>query len=480
MTEIFYKCTLLSDIVLNSKLATEGNMTTLDHIPGSNFLGIVASELYKDSSESSFELFHSGKVSFGDAHISSNNEIAYPMPLSFFQIKGADIETNKVYLHHLLPSEQLTDGGKRLQLKQIRSGYMTSDGSVIKEIPKNFSLKSAYDRKNRTSEDGKMFGFESLEKGLQFIFSVRFEDDNLIEIVNKSLDGTKRLGKSKNAEYGQVEIRKIQSIDKVESFKNDDFTMVYAQSNLCFTNDFGQPTFQPEVKDLGLEGGIIDWAKSQIRSFSYSPWNAKRNTSNAQRFCIAKGSVFYVENANAKEVTNSIGNWQAEGLGRVIYNPSFLEGKGYESILEFKKAKEGEKAKVQQEPNSVLGKFLVKQLKAKKSELEISRKVTDLVYSDKEGIPNLKKISSSQWGGIRAFATKSQNINELEAQLFTDKTGYLTHGVADEKYWGKNRGVNLKAFEKIFTENKELGTPFIAKFAAEMAKESRKSKENQN
>ena len=46
MKEIFFKCTLVSDIVLNSKLATEGNMTTLDFIPGSNFLGIVAGKIY--------------------------------------------------------------------------------------------------------------------------------------------------------------------------------------------------------------------------------------------------------------------------------------------------------------------------------------------------------------------------------------------------------------------------------------------------
>lgn len=46
MTTLQFKCTLLSDVILNQKAATEGPNQTLDFIPGSNFLGIVASKLY--------------------------------------------------------------------------------------------------------------------------------------------------------------------------------------------------------------------------------------------------------------------------------------------------------------------------------------------------------------------------------------------------------------------------------------------------
>lgn len=41
-----YRCTLCTDVILNVKSATEGNNQTLDFIPGNNFLGIVAGELY--------------------------------------------------------------------------------------------------------------------------------------------------------------------------------------------------------------------------------------------------------------------------------------------------------------------------------------------------------------------------------------------------------------------------------------------------
>ena len=44
--------------------------------------------------------------------------------------------------------------------------------------------------------------------------------------------------------------------------------------------------------------------------------------------------------------------------------------------------------------------------------------------------------------------------------------------MAAEKYWDKKG--NRTKFEKIVVENKQLGTSFIAKFAAEMAKENKR------
>ena len=65
MNSMKFKCTLLSDIILNVKSATEGNNRTLDFIPGNNFLGIAASELYgRISNEQALVFFHSGESPF--------------------------------------------------------------------------------------------------------------------------------------------------------------------------------------------------------------------------------------------------------------------------------------------------------------------------------------------------------------------------------------------------------------------------------
>ena len=69
MKTLQFKCTLLSDIILNQNSASEGATKTLDFIPGSNFLGIAASQLYgttndEHHSAEMLELFHSGMVRF--------------------------------------------------------------------------------------------------------------------------------------------------------------------------------------------------------------------------------------------------------------------------------------------------------------------------------------------------------------------------------------------------------------------------------
>jgi len=486
MKEIYYKVTLLSDVVLNRTLATEGNMTSLDYIPGSNFLGMVASKLYTTlSNEESYRIFHSGAVRFGDALISENAMTSYAMPSMLFMDKlNKTLGTDDVYLHHLIDSKNPPSKmGSKLQLKQERGGYIFADGSVLKNIEKSFSLKSAQNRETRSSKDGAMFGFESLNKGLTFLFSVQFDNELDFDNINAALVGNHRLGKSKNAEFGQIKIEQMEKQPStIESFEDQKYILVYAQSNLCFLNQYGSPTFQPTAEQLGLEAGaVIDWTKSQIRTHTYSIWNSKRNTTNTQRDCITKGSVFYVTSSNLLEIErNYVGLHQAEGLGQVIYNPMFLQGSIADAKSTFNFSpleKEYKPNSKKHTPTTKLSKFLSAKLSLKRYEQAISHKIQELVYSNEVKIKELKGISSSQWGGIRAYASKTNDWEKLHIELFDKENGYLTHGVADEKYWGKNRGFNRNAFEEICKSNKTFGTEFIAKFAAEMAKESRKVNE---
>ncbi len=193
MKEQYYTCTLLSDVVLNNKMATEGNMTTLDYIAGSNFLGIVAKEIYDNYPENAYSILHTGDVSFGDAHISlDGKEISYAMPFSLFKDK---LDKTKTWVHHLLEKRHFDNfREKGIQLKQERSGYLTPSGHILKSPEKNFALKSAQDRNERRSKDGAMFGFESLKAGQVYIFSVRYENAEYQEIVEEFPICNKRIG----------------------------------------------------------------------------------------------------------------------------------------------------------------------------------------------------------------------------------------------------------------------------------------------
>ena len=489
----YFKCTLKTDIVVNASLATEGNMTTLNYIPGSNFLGIVAGKLYKDnrlSEEDKFNIFHSDKVSFGDALIAKNNTMSYAIPFSFFQDKlnkGLGKKDTKTWVHHLLNGEKPKNKDGLIQLKQHRGGFLNKKNDYIKKVEKQFSLKSAHNRDERRSAEGKMFGFESIKKGQVFIFSVLFKDDNYEKIITDALIGDKRIGKSKTAQFGQVHIEKINDVSPVinGTGKNNQL-VIYAESNLCFLNENRQSTFQPKLSDFGIEKAdniTINWDQSQIRTYSYSPWNSHRNTTNTQRDTIAKGSVIIINgNFEMDKLKTQVGEYTAEGLGRVIYNPEFIEATK-EGVLTFalNELKESSPKKYVElkdiTTNSKLGDFLHNKLKVGAAELEIGEAVIKVL--DAKGILTHKDITPSQWGSIRTKATNANSIDELISVLFGDEklekkekdlSGYLTHGVADERVWGKNRGARRTALKKVISDNSQLGTAFVARLAADLAK----------
>ena len=205
MKTLKFKCKLESDVILNQKAATEGPNQTLDFIPGSCFLGIVASELYEKigMNEKTLELFHSGKVRFGDAHPSNGENRGLKIPASMSYPKLKKITDGEIYIHHAVPNLE-SDEMKQKQLKQCRNGFYTFDGDKAIEVKTetNFAIKSAYDKEKRRSEDNKMYGYESLQKGLVLLFDVEVDNEGFTATIKEALtNGKKRVGRSRTAQY---------------------------------------------------------------------------------------------------------------------------------------------------------------------------------------------------------------------------------------------------------------------------------------
>lgn len=492
MIEKHYKCKLTTELVLNASLATEGNMESLDYISGSNFLGIIAGHIYKNCKDQAEDILHSNKVLFGDGLISKSGKKFYAMPFCFLQDKlHKDLEMDPVYLDYNIDHlKGIKKKGRKLQLKQKRQGYISLDGDFLSEVPKNFSLKSAYNPGERRSAEGKMFGMEAIEAGEEFLFSILYENESFIEIVEKYLLGQKRIGKSKSAEFGQVEISaNDRTINKAESKSFGAYTIVYAESNLCFFDeDYGQPTFKPTAKQLGIETGEVNWGKSQIRTFSYSPWNSKRGASSMQRHCILRGSIFYIEGGKVDQSENVVSEFSNEGLGRVIYNPTFLRPDAENNHIVGIKFKQINKIEEAQKHDAVdylkieekdlrtdLGRFLLKRSRKEEYELQLAQEINQHLKKNRDS-DLVKKITSSQWGNIRSEATKYlENGKTFDEFLFKlglgkaeNSKGILTHGKMAERLWNNKRRNDLKTiFESIRTPKK---LEFAAKFSAEMAK----------
>lgn len=501
METIKFSCKLLTDVIVNQSAATEGPNATLDFIPGSNFLGIAAGNLYYDGNEDSERLsredswlvFHSGAVRFGDAHPAYDQERTLRIPASFYYPKLSNI-TRECYIHHAITKQQ-QDKLVKKQLKQCRSGFYTLGSNLVRAIktPVAFAIKSAYDRESRRSKDEQMYGYQSLSKDQEFYFEIELDEAviSLKERITSALIGTRRIGRSKTAQYGQVEIalakdgfsQPLSTANKVKC-GDTECVIVYADSRLIFLDSNGLPTFQPSPDQLGIYGdpdAKVLYDKSQIRTFQYAPWNFKRQYFDTDRCGIEKGSVFVVAtSAQSPSESAYLGSYRNEGFGKVIYNPAFLQADSKACAkmnwyVEDEKEKEKEKDEIKLEDDEKqvnlqvfssedqpLLAYLLRLREDDKREKKIYQLVNTWVNENKSKFKGNQ--FASQWGTIRSIAMMYKPKEVIKNKI----EKYLNHGVAKDKWVEKRRKQSLLEFFKgIDDSDAQLA---IINLAAEMAK----------
>jgi len=444
MKEMIFQVEFLSDIVLPASSNTEGNIENLDFIPATNFLGMVAKEYL--SFKNSFDIFHSSKVRFGDGHILKDDKLTYKMPLSYFHEK---LNTKTIYNHHLIEDFKNFD-----QLKQKRVGYITKDKEIV-DIEYNYIQKSSYDKTKRRSgsKDSDMFGYSSLKATSKWQFSIRYDesiDSQDIELLKTTLLNSTRLGKSKSAQYGRVEIRESFKNNDLKSCEFKDITMLYFNSRVALIDDDGYPTLDLKyiAKDIK-----IDYSKTQIKTSSFTPYNGARQTKDYQRVCIDKGSVIAIidiTDEQIEEIKNGVGAYLSEGFGDVLINPTFLS----EYSFEFKDNKEKKKDKNTEPIKSDLALFLQQKENRKKDKLDILIEVDKFIEDNKS---LYQKIKASQWGKIRSICTSGENnfIEEIRE--------YISNGT---KKWEENQ------IDTLLNDNNSL--EFIKLISIQMPKQGAK------
>ena len=477
-------------------------MTTLNYIPGSNFLGVVARQ-YKDFGKEAYDIFHAGKVRFGDGLPTKGAQISWRMPFSMMTVKNQS--EDHIYLQHLITNAdgQLKAHLRDKQLKQKRGKFLAADGTEIPDVKKGFRLKSAHDADMRRSRDEQMFGFEFISRGQNFLFSVDYDTDDLLKKVEPLLIGDQRIGKSRTAEYGWVDIKKLDlRFNEKMTFESEGHYLVYIESHLCHFDQHGMPSYEPDPEVFGIRGGKVDWGRSQLRNISWAPWNAKRNTTDTQRHAIAAGSVLCIvpdqgKQMNISSKTGSTGGFQAEGLGRYIINPFFLSGDietakatliglSPEQDQIEKQGTSNDFPPAPKNPSTLLGKYLQHRMTIEHDAQDLMKDVYAALQSDEAKKLMRSKITSSQWGTIRSIAEVSLNYIEMSNKLFGDptapktkndeKNGYLYHGVAYQNIWGADNDLLLRTFKRLIDDYMDkykeqhkanpnkYGTAFVARF----------------
>ena len=424
MRELIFEITFKSPIILQANSNTQGKINSLDFIPGSAFLGMAASR-YSEFDDQ-FKIFHGGAVKFCDAAPIKDGKEFFKIPLSYFHEK---LDDGKIYNHHLLNDSEFE---KFTQLKQMRSGYINDENEQL-SMDLDFSQKSAYDKNKRRSMDSQMYGYEAFRAGMKWRFSVKFEpsvSEDDINRVKETLVCSTRLGKSKSAEYGAVEIKFIgENVDKIQVFTPPEkYTFVYAKSRLALIDENGSPSYDVKYILPNLNENNVDYEKTQIRTSHFTPYNGARATKDYERACINKGSVIALKNLSDGQITelkNGVGAYLSEGFGEVLINPWFLNGgDAQERPIRLQNKEKEEQAHVSLPIKSNLAEFLNQKKDTKDQALKIAEEVAKFIRDHKN---KFNKISNSQWGAIRALCKSNSDIAEEVDQ-------FISNGVAKDKW----------------------------------------------
>jgi CRISPR-associated protein Csx10 len=427
--------TLQDDCIFSERSATEGGHKALDYIPGSALLGAVASRAYPDDTQAAFELFHSGKVRFGNAYPLAGGKRTFPIPACWHQAKGEKaIEHNRMDASKVWRLDkcagELPDGK---QPQQLRAGYIAVDGSMA-ETGKSFRMKTAIDATTGRAKESVLFGYDSLNAGQHFHAQIWFDaavSADVVKQVRAVFEQNLLLGRSRSAEYGRATVKILDNPARLPIAQTQgNVITLWLQSDLMAVDAYGQPTLAPAPQDIGLPEGKLLPGQSFLRTRRYSAWNAHKQGYEVERQVISKGSVLVYQlneplNEEHQQIIQAgLGLERQAGLGQVCLNPALLDGKQpmftEATLLHAIKTSEASK------PDSELIKWLERSHELRTTRQDIAReaktvalKYRDFMQSarDMRGLASNVQVgpSNSQWGAVLAAAK-----TEKDLQTFLD------------------------------------------------------------
>ena len=423
MTRIYFTAQLLTDAIFSERSASTGGHHTLDYIPGSALLGAAAKDYAKYGGDA-FTVFHSGKVRFGNAYpLSDEGEPALPIPLAWHVAKGQELKGSVTGIRNLIHATD-TDFAKwdaaGEQQKQLRSGYFTPKGAKI-DPPRTYRVKTAINRtKQGMADEAQFFGYQSLAAATRWWFAVDFDADlreSLVKDVAGALCGCLRIGHSRTAEYGRVEVGQAESTNTSKAVPGKDL-LIYCASDVALADAVTRaPCLIPTPAMFGIEQADFATARSYLRVRSYSPFNGTRRRFDLERQVIVKGSVLVFSRAagfDEKEldrvqnlVAPGVGLYRQDGLGQVLVNPPFLAGLGFQSIKSSTLSTISSPSKW--DSPGKLASWLTAKATATEKEIEaieqVDRWINDLV--------NGPYPRNSQWGQLRSIAFQANTVNDV-------------------------------------------------------------------
>jgi hypothetical protein len=456
-----FKVTLREEVVISERAANEGGHSSLDYLQGATFLGAIAARLYDQLSEQeAYEVFHSGKVRFGNAlPLSEEEQLTYPMPLCWYK-KKRDNYGGKMTLCNY----QHNEFNKRFQPEQLRGNYISLGASEpkhrITEILPRFRMKTAIDPEVGTARDSQLFGYSSLPPDLEFFSRLEADDDiapELFERIVGLLRGELKLGRSRSAEYGAVDIElseQSEHPDERELPKAASQITLWLLADAALQDENGQPLLHPTAQSVGLPAHFqLDMEKTFVRSRRYAPFNAFRRRRELERVVLNMGSVLHFTSQEKKDVDaatlqpiqeRGIGLHRQAGLGRVWINPKILA----DETPQFEKLRSKKPKKVQvrvKEPDHPVFRYLDKHRAHLSDTSEVEKCAKAWIEQLETLYDSAKKLSyvppgvcsgptATQWGRVMEIAKNATSVESLKQQLFVGENAVCKK---DDPQWTK-------------------------------------------
>ena len=465
MISVHLRITLLTDASFQATSATVGPVETLPRVPGAALLGAAAKRLYAAVGADAWNLFHSGRVRFGDGLPEDGGEPAgpaLPMPLSLHVEKGKRARrgaSDEFYFTSNILNFAQYGILDRALADPLREGFV---GAGLRWIDpaRRVSMRTAIGEGGRARE-GLLYHISALQAGTVFLARIDLNDamaHRAPDLVCAFDRAELELGRSRSAELGRARAEVIVAPTdalRVHGDLGTERIILWALSDLALRDRAsGSPSLMPTAEAFGMPSRAV-WNPdfSFLRARAYSPYNSKRAANDLSRQVIAAGSVIAFDlpgGLSAPEraalldrLARGVGQHRAEGLGQLLANPSLLMAQKPGDVNAWADAEEREEqVRGPSNPPGELGAWLLH----RGTEDRVSERALRLSGDWAKRLVGMPNISPAQWRRLGGAARRMSTLPALRDHLFgptnpetTAARGILRDGVTGHR-WGARAG----------------------------------------
>lgn len=388
---------------------------TLDYIPGSSLLGYFANQYLKNNevNQTFYDMFVLGKLQFSNAYISDEYWNEYiPIKQSIYKQKVGNTYYDK----------SIEDNENEI-LSKVRNKYMSLKGqhALIKDVNKEmvYHHRRPEDKSighvvsNDDIKNGMFYQLEVISENQCFIGHIRGQGKYLKEIL-KYIGETIQIGKSKNTQYGNINIEVEHHETEYQIYKAGEEVILTLVSPLLLLDNKKESIldlqYLAEIFELDHPQFYVDYTK-------IGGYNAKWQLQKPTYVAFAQGSCIR-------------GILKKDMLQHMIKGALIQEGLGViniESIEEVRKRnikKYASKQKTGNQPPKYTKDIILSGVKNKLhlDALQMVDKITIPTVITKTLIGKMLKMADSSWEQFKSDADGIEDAKKQKGVMeFIDK-----------------------------------------------------------